>query len=213
MKRYFLLLLLCVPAVAAAHVPVLPQPSSYVDGYVITEPSISHAFYTELTGTPQTYLFTLSSDQPLFVELTVPDIKEARDNITGIIIRKSDNGRYEEVARLNPQDATWESFFEVFGGDSYRRGASFDGDVKAGEYLLEVSTVDNLGKYVLVVGKEEDLSQVGLFETMKRIYQVKRYFGKPPIAVMQSPFYYVPFAAVVVLIAVIVWYRKRKSYA
>ena len=212
MYRLLLPLLFLTPFVASAHLPNLPEFSDYEDVEVIAEPQVSQAYYSELTGFPHRYEFTLDSRQEIFVEVLVPDIHEATNDIGGIVVKKKPRGLVEEVSSLIARDASWESFYEPFGGDSYRRGPSFTGEVDAGEYLIEISTAMNTGKYVLVVGEREDFSGVGFFENLKRIYEVKRFFGKPPIAVFQSPFYFVPLL-IVVLIGLLVWYRRRKSHA
>lgn len=203
---------LLFPLGAAAHVPVLSLFISYEDAKTIISPDISRAYYGELTSFPHRYEFAIDeSNVDLFVEVLVPDIEEAENNIDAIIVKQHAAGYVDEVARLYAKDAMWESFFEWFGGDSYRRGPGFAQTVEPGNYILEVYNANNTGKYVLVVGKKEDFSEVSFFETLKRIYGVKQFYGKSPLAVLQSPFYYVPTIIVLAIIAVIFWYRKRKQ--
>ena len=196
-----------LPVVALAHIPELPVYERYEDTQIIADPTISRAFYAELTGFPHNYEFTLDTEKEISVELLNPDIKEATDNRSAIIVKYEKRG-VSEVARLNYQDADWESFYEPFGGDSYRRGPAFKGTLPAGRYLLEVNTSENFGKYVLVVGQLENFSEVGFLETLKRIYQVKQFYGKPPIATLQSPFYLVP-VSILLMTGVIVYRRKH----
>jgi len=211
--RFILLLVLLCPLLVDAHVPVLPEFASYDDAKTIVSPDISRAYYGELTSFPHRYEFVIEeNNRDLFVEVLVPDIEAAANNIDAIIVKQHDAGYVDEVARLSAKDATWESFYEWFGGDSYRRGPGFEKTVEPGKYILEVFNANNVGKYVLVVGKKEDFSEVSIFETQQRIYEVKRFYGKSPLAVLQSPFYYVP-TSVIILIALILWYRHRKQYA
>lgn len=211
MKK-ILLALLMFPALVFAHTPVLSEFANYDDFKEIDDVITSQAFYGELSGFPHTYTFNIPAEQELSIEIMVPDIKETEDKINGLLLRFNEKKRVEEVARLNYRDASWESFYEVFGGDSYRSGPTFKGVVKPGKYLLEVNSPTNHGKYVLVIGEEENIEATGIFSTLGKIYQVKRFYGKPPIAVLQSPFYAVPFA-VIVLIGIFVWYRRRKKHA
>ncbi len=207
-----LAIILC-PMLVEAHVPVLPEFISYEDAKTIEFPDISRAYYGELTSFPHRYEFVIGeNDQNLFVEVLVPDIKEAANDIDAIIVKQHDAGYVDEVARLLAKDAAWDSFYEWFGGDSYRRGPGFERQVEPGKYILEVYNDNNMGKYVLVVGKKEDFSEISVLETMKRIYGVKHFYGKSSLAVLQSPFYFIP-AVVILIILVMLWYRHRKQYA
>jgi hypothetical protein len=163
-----------------------------------------------LQGFPHTYEFTVTEKTPLFVEVLVPDIKSSTNNVSSIIVREADRGgRVTEVARLHAKDATWESFYEPFGGDSYRRGAQFEADIEPGKYRVEVHTPDNVEKYVLVVGKREEFSGLGYFALLGRIAEVKTFFEKPRISIVQSPLVYVPLI-IIALVAGGVWYWRRR---
>lgn len=198
-----------LPLTALAHLPVLPEFANYDDAQIVAEPDVSQAFYGQLSGFPHRYEFTVESRKTLQVEILVPDIAEATNDVGGIIVTKRKDGFVDEVAKLNAETASWDSFYEPFGGDRYRQGPQFTETVEPGEYVVEVSTPRNEGKYVLVIGQLEDFSSVGLFGTMQRIYQVKQFYGKPPIAVLQSPFYYVPFSILLIVIFLL-WYRYRR---
>jgi hypothetical protein len=82
----------------------------------------------------------------------------------------------------------------------------------AGTYRIEVSTPDNIGKYVLVTGFLEDQSEIGFFETMRRIAAVKEFFEKPSVAVLQSPFYFVPLLIVIGLCGGLWYWRRRLAH-
>jgi hypothetical protein len=77
---------------------------------------------------------------------------------------------------------------------------------------VEVHTPDNLEKYVLVIGKTEDMT-IGYLELIRRLAGVKEFFGKPQILVVQSPFVYMPLI-VLLCVGASVWYvRKRRKGA
>lgn len=206
-----LFVFLCVPVLALAHSPALPEYASYDDITQVPDATVSRAYYAELVGFPHRYEFVVTEPQELFVEVLVPDTKEAENNIGAIIMKQKRPGLYDLVSELDARAVDWESFYEPFGGDSYRRGPSFTGAVEPGEYLIEVSTGHNVGKYIFVIGTKEDFSEVGFWGTMKRIYEVKRFLGKPPIAVLQSPFYLVPFLIVTVIGFLVYWRYKRHA--
>lgn len=211
MRRILLLCILVLPIFVWAHQPAIVSPTSPDDLIAISKPEVSFAYYGELTGFPHTYVINSTSTFNLYVQILEPDIESAEMNHEVIIVKNRGRDRgVEEVARLKAKDADWESFYEPFGGDSYLAGGEFEAEVEPGVYRIEVSNGLNQGKYSLSVGRTEDFSGVGYFETVAKIYQVKRFFEKPPIAMLQSPFVAVPTAVLVVIGLIVYWYRKRR---
>ena len=193
-----------------AHVPNLVEQNSLHDITTIVEPTLSQAFYGTLRGFPHTFEIRSDESFTLHVEVLVPDSDTSTENVSGIIIRETGRqGRVTEVARMLAKDASWESFYEPWGGDSYRRGSVSEREVESGIYRIEVSTPDNNAPYVLVVGSKEEFGSIGYFETVKRIADVKTFFGKSKFMVIESPFVYVPllFSMFVVFMA---WLRRRR---
>lgn len=194
-------------SVAEAHVPNLISPNSELEVITIADPELSQAFYGSLEGFPHT--FEINSESPFLLkaEILVPDIDSSQNIFSGIIIKfPEEDGRVTEVARLHANSAEWESKYEPFGGDTYRHGPHYEEEVKAGKYRIEVHTPDNIGKYVLVVGKREEMG-VGYFELLGRLIEVKRFFEKTPLLVVQSPYVYVPLIILAILIGV---YRRLR---
>lgn len=201
---------LLLPALADAHRPIVMTPEGVADVRVVSEPEISRAFYGELDNFPHTFEIRATSSFHLYVQVLEPDKDEAKNDHTGIIIRERDDGRgVEEVARLRPAEASWESFYEFFGGDSYLEGPKFDAEVGPGVYRVEVSTPVNDGKYVLAIGKTEDFSGMGYFGILKGIYSAKQMMGRSPLTMLYSPFVFVP---ILVLFIAFVAYRQYKKY-
>lgn len=203
-----LLLSLVFPQAVNAHIPVVVGTPDQHDITEIEEPEVSHAFYGKLNNHPHTYEFTTQEPINLFVEILVPDTPSQENNISGTVFRVLPRGSIEEVAGLPARDASWESFFEFFGGDHYRRGSSFEGAVAEGTYRVEVSTPDNIGKYVLVVGSIERGSG-GYFSTIRDLAQVKLFLGKSQFAVIGSPFVYVPLT-LLLMVSIAILYIRRK---
>lgn len=196
---------------ALAHVPVLTDFRTQTDNIAVEDPTLSQAFYAELEGFPHSYLIDTEEPFLLYTEILVPDIEGSKNIFSGVIIKiPEEGGRVTEVARLSAKEAVWNPQFEPFGGDSYRHGPSFEGEVEAGTYRIEVNTPDNEGKYVLVVGTREE-STLGYFELLGRLIEVKRFFEKTPLHVIQSPFAYIPLGLLFLIIGGVMYYRKRKS--
>lgn len=207
----FTALILAPFGVASAHVPLVVEQSSLHDITPISDPTLSQAFYGKLNGFPETYEIRAKEPFHFHAEVLIPDIDAAKPIVNGIIIREiGKQGKVTEVTRMLAKDAQWESFYEAWGGDSYRRGAAYDADVEAGVYRIELSTPDNEVPYVLVVGTREESGGVGYFELVKRISDVKVFFGKPRIFVVQSPYVYVPLIILALALLGYRQYRKKQ---
>ncbi len=207
----FYLTLFLIPVLADAHVPVIIVQDSLKDIETIPDPELSQAFYGELVGFPHTYEIRATEPFTLFTQILLPDIESSKNNVSGIIIKeKRAGGRVEEITRLRAKDATWETEYEPFGGDTYRKGTSFEAEMGPGVYRIEVNTPDNVEKYVLVVGKREEIT-IGYFELIGRIADVKVFFGKSKLRVIESPFVYVPL--IIMGIGALVFYiwRRKKN--
>lgn len=204
-------LFLFTPFFAAAHVPVFPEIETVSDVVEIADPEYSQVFYGELVGFPHTFEIETSEPFVLHAEILQPDISSSERNISGIIIKElAGGGRVTEVARLSAKDASWEPFFEFFGGDTYLAGPSFEETVEAGTYRIEVSTPDNIGKYALSVGTEEVFAGVGPLELIRRIAGVKVFFDKSQFRIVESPLVYVPIFLFVLVSVVFFYVRNRK---
>lgn len=212
MFRFVLVgVLLVCPVVSEAHWPVLRGDVAQHAVETVPDPAKSRAYYGTLTGDPHTYEFTLAATSSMFIQTLLPDLGGQAGLVkpTGLLVEVLPNGRVSEVTRLYPDDAQWEAAFEPFGGDSYLQGPMFNEILPPGRYRFEVSTPDNVTKYVLAVGDEERWTGTNPLVLLGRIYQVKQFFDKPWYTVWQSPFYYVP--TLVLIIGGLAWlyYRRR----
>ncbi len=210
MKYVLFLAFLLLPSLSLAYAPVFLTPPEVDSVTTVDDPTILRAYYGTLHDFPHTFRFTFEEPQVLKLQIMEPDSKEAHQVMSGIIVREVERG-VEEVARLSSSDATWSDFYDKKTGDAYRLGGSYETTLEPGTYLFEVSNGDNVGKYVLVMGVTQDPRGPGFFGTLREIYQVKRFLGKPFFMVLTSPYYYVPGVALLVLVGV--WYNRRRRYA
>lgn len=204
------LVLLLLPQLASAYDVVMVTPPD-VDAYTtIDEPQYERAYYGILSGFPQTYRIVLASSTEITFQIAEPDIEQPVGPVSVIVVREVERG-VEEVARLDA-NAIGEVTEQVRStGDSYRLGERFTQTLEPGAYLIEVSNGDNLGKYVIRFGTEPLPERLGYLGTLKQIYAIKQFFGKPGIMVLQSPYYYVPTILLIVL--TLMWYRRRSKRA
>ncbi len=193
----------------AAHQPIVPRATSSID---VTDPTISKAYYAELKGQPDTYHIASDASFPLYLNVLVPAISGVTEDYTLTIVKDG-----QPWAVVLPGAEAWTAFDEPFGGDRYLMGPEYRQEVPSGHYDVVVSSPDNAGKYVLAVGEVESFSMSEILRTMTTMVAVKHYFGKPTIAVLESPFISAPLAAVLLTIGA-VWlilmrHRRRSQRA
>ncbi len=204
------LMFMCSVAFVEAHVPNIVGTISQNEIRTIEDPILSQAFYGVLEDSPHTFKIQRDESFTLSLQVLLPDIETSKNNVSAIVVKlPKERGRVEEIARLKAGDASWDTFYEPFGGDTYRRGPTFEQELDAGSYIVEVHTPENRDKYVLVVGKKEEMS-IGYFETVRRLIEVKNFFDKSPLRVVESPFVYAPLILVVGGIGFVYWYRRRR---
>jgi hypothetical protein len=214
MKHCFAIVLVLFSPLCFAHasVPILIEQESIRDITPIEDPTLSQSLYGTLDGFPHTY--EVRADEPFLLRAAVliPDTSFARENVSGIIIREiGQQGRVREVTRMLAQDASWESFYDFSGGDSYRRGGVYEAEVEPGVYRIEVSTPDNQAPYVLEIGTRDEFGTIGYMERVKRLMEVKSFFGKSKIRIIESPYVYVPLLVGVLIVVYWLWRRRRTS--
>ena len=192
---------------AAAHQPFVPGATSSI---VVTDPTISKAYYAELKGQPDTYHISSDASFVLYLNVLVPAIASVTEDYTLTIVKDG-----ERLAVVVPGTEAWKAFDEPFGRDRYLMGAEYRQRVPSGHYDIVVSSPDNVGKYVMAIGEVESFSMSEVLRTMTTMVAVKHYFGKPAIAVFESPFISVPLVVVLLTIGTITFLillrRRRHS--
>jgi hypothetical protein len=174
-----------VPFLASAHQPRIVEQNKIT----VLDPEISKAYYAELKGNPQVY--DIKSDKPfnLYVNLTVPDVEGQRTDF-GYYIYK-DGNLAQPLSQFYGGSFQWSKFWEKFGRDSYLEAASYQNEVEAGDYQIQVMNIDNQGKYVLAIGEKENFDFKESMNAINLIPKIKRdFFNESPINFILSPFGY-----------------------
>lgn len=196
--------------VVEAYRPVLLPTQSQLEVIVVEDPEIERTYHSLLEGFPHTYEFTSDVPFELFVEVLIPDIDEIEREMSAIIVREATRG-VAEVARLKGGETTWVSFYEPVGGNRYERGPGYESRAEAGSYIVQVHTAENYGKYALTIGKKKNSDRLGYFELLGLLIDVKQFFGKSPLMIVQSPFVYVPIGLFLLTIFGYRWRRKVRE--
>jgi hypothetical protein len=172
------ILLLTFTFISSAHQPRLTYGDTltFEKPAVINNPDISQAFYGELKkGEPDHYAVTLSKDFPFYISVLTPDNANAAKEVSVMMI--STNPPLSSIPlELDGKNFPWTKYYEEFAGDNYFKGPETEKTLRAGEYMIVVSAKDNVGKYVLVVGKTESFPFVESIKTILALPSLKMTF-------------------------------------
>jgi len=209
MKKVFLIsiILFLIAGPVFAH-----QPRIVKDEVVITDPEISRAFYSELKGEPEKYIIKSDKDFLLYLNLLVPKNTNPEGRYSLYVFDEKE----DKVGEILSSSEEWEEFYEEFGRDYYLMGPELEKEMPAGTYTIEVYSKDNLGKYVLAVGKIENFSFGEIVNALWLVPQLKMgFFGSSPWGFLLSPFAIIPLFILIVLAVVVILiikkYKKKKN--
>lgn len=202
--------LLILPVMAFAHQPRLVM-GELDEPVEIFNPEVSQAFYAELEGAPEYYVIRADEPFNFYLSMTVAD-EPGVD--TDYVVRATQDSA--PVITLDGTAHEWTEFHEEFAGDDYLNGPEQEMAVEAGEYLIEVSSPDNSGKYVLVVGKKESFpfgESVKMFKVLPDLK--KDFFNKSGWAIFEGLIVrgLAIFGGIIILLIVFIiwWIKKRKK--
>jgi len=199
------------PVVTLAASYAFPSFTNYESFIEIPAPTQHQMYYGDLLGFPHTYYFSVSNETHIHVEILAPVIESIKTDLNAIIVKKQIDGSVAEVARMKAPTGTREEWHDLVGNDTYLRGPSYSGELTAGDYLLEINSPTNEGKYVLNIGTQEQSFFKRIINEVTRIYPVKRFFEKSVWAVFESPLFYIP--SLLLLLFGVVYYVKRRRTA
>lgn len=204
MKTALVLLGFLLPLSAFSYQAEFPPFEKYDDFVRIENPTVQRSYYATLDNFPHTYQLNIDRDTELFLQLFEPESEESLKNQAIIIVRQENQG-VKEVDRVPARKASWEEVYWFSQNESYLTGVTYTTTLPPGLYLMEVSTPDNVGQYVLRVGKDRPLRWYGYFKDVKDVFGIKGWLGKSALSGVATPLVYVPF----LLILTLVWWRLR----
>jgi hypothetical protein len=182
----------------------------------IQNPETEQLILGELEDAPE--MFEVVSENPFtltFEIRAVPDRTAAiTPQLSGIIIKQKEIRGVEEIARLNAGDSEWAVVTDKATGLKYQAGGYYSEQVEAGTYRIEISSPNNQGKYMLLVGTNTDDN--GYFASLADIKSVYQFYGLSTIRMFSSPYVHYPLG-IFVLLGLIggtwYWQRNQKQHA
>ena len=198
----FLMIFSLSTSICLAHIPeiVLEDRDYMKDPIVVKDPEISYAFYGKLHGSPQVY--KIESDKPfhLYVSLLVPYVGQEEKSDVEFHIWKDG----EKIVMMHDYQ-NWTKWYEPYGGDWYLQGPTYEADVEAGIYLVEVHSDTNSEDYSLATGKIERFESLDILKTIFILPVMK--------AVFWNNYWMISIYLIVVvaIILIIYWIIKKRK--
>jgi len=159
--------------------------TSSISPILIENPDISQAFYGMLKNNPEYYKIKIEESSIIYFGLLVPDNNNASIGLSAKMIQLNSPDSNIKMY-LNGDKTLWESYYEFFAGDFYLKGPEETKYLKPGEYLLEITSNDNIGKYVLTVGQKESFPIGEAMRTIMSLPKLKLFFFEESIYMLSS---------------------------
>jgi hypothetical protein len=202
------LLLIAFPTFA--YNPIKAEPKETYESIAIEgDPYIQREYLGNLEDFPDMYELTTDVSITLKVQLR----QRASDDAVPfgvIMVRQNDaDGGVSEVVRMNEPLTEWNEVNIPSLGMTFLEGGLIEKDIAPGTYRIEVSTPDNKGDYMLVVGDEAQSS--GFFKAIGQIYVTQRHFGYTPFHLLFSSYVYYPIGILLVLYGIYGTWQYRRG--
>ncbi len=179
-SAFILLSIICIPQVMLAHQPRITESRKTI----VTDPEISKAYYSKLTGEPDVYIIESNKTFNLYVNVLVPDAPDQKQDVSAVVLKDGN-----QIVLLDGMNFTWQKFYEPFGADNYLAGPEYEAAVDPGTYEVRVWSSNNDSKYSLAIGKIEAFDGKEGINALTVIPKLKQdFFGSWPISFIKSPF-------------------------
>jgi hypothetical protein len=196
-----ILIILALLSLASAHIPelVLEDRNYTNEPIMVEEPEISYAYYGKLQSSPQIY--KIESEEPfyLYVSLLVPYV--GQDETSDVEFHIMKDG--EKIVMMHDYD-NWTQWYEEYGGDWYLQGPTYEADVEAGVYLVEVHSDTNAEDYTLAIGNIESFGPTDIISTIFTLPLMKALFWNEYLMLV------IYLALLALIFGVVVFFLRKK---
>jgi hypothetical protein len=191
--------------------PELIEVSRPYEVVTIAEQAVQTQDYLgELAGFP--VMYEVTSDEPFTLQAKVRQrYRSGLEPIEfSLIAVKQDDrgGGVTEVARLRPDASDWQRVQNSQLGFSLWEASALSEAVEPGTYRIEVSTPENMGKYLLSFGTED--ADDGYFVSLSGVNRTQEFFGFSFFRLLSSSYVYYPLGIVFVLFIIQRMWKYRK---
>lgn len=205
------LLLLGIASNAQAYNPITAEPAEAYEVILVEgDPYVQREYLGDLEDYPDMYELTTDVAITLKVRLRQRATDEAVPFGLMLVRQNDSDGGVTEVSRLNQPVSQWVNVEESMLGMSFLEGSLIEKEITPGTYRIEVSTPDNLGDYMLIIGDEPVRS--GFFASLADIYKTQRHFGYTPLHMLFSSYVYYPLGIIIVIYGIYCTWQYRKKH-
>ncbi len=208
MRFLFLLVLLILPGNAFAYTVVnhdIAKPYEVMP--IIIDPSNRQIITGELNGYPEMVEFTLEEEAALSVSI-FSTATNTSPTLGGVIVRVLQLRGVEEVARLKFGDGSWSPVKEPVSKLTFLAGPEYFGTVASGTYRIEVNTPENYGKYLLVIGDNDN--DAGYFATWRAVSDLYEFAEVFKLGMIRTSLVYIPLGIMLVLFGIVLTVRRTR---
>jgi hypothetical protein len=198
------------PLVSAYNPIVAEPPQAYEIIPIEGDPYVQREYLGTLNDFPD--MHELTSDVAFTLQLKVRQRASAEAPFGLIVVRQNDDdGGVTEVVRLNQPLEEWATVSDSTLGMKFLEGETLSQELQPGTYRIEVSSPDNKGDYMLIVGDE--LVRTGFLSTLADVYKVQRHFGYTPLHMLFSNYLYYLFGIVLVSYGIYRTWQYKNTHA
>ncbi len=179
-----------------------------------TNPEVKQTLLGILAGYPDMY--EVVSDSPFTLTLTLKQLEATATPTPFSLIVVQENERRRgvtEIARLNPDPAVgWVKNYDSQLALTLLEAEPVSVALGAGIYRFEISTPENIGRYLVEMGSQSAGS--GYFASISRVRLIHDFFDVSAWRLLQSSLIFYPLVSMVLLVLVVLtwWYRDRLPY-
>jgi hypothetical protein len=161
----------------------------------------------ELSGDPHMYEFAIGAKTNLVLRVSQLNSDTTIPFSLIAIKENNQNAGVTEVGRLKSSDVVWDINRNSTLGLTFLNSQTLEAEINPGIYRVEVSTPDNLGRYMLTIGAVAVNS--GYFSTLYDIRLIQKAFGKSIFSLLGSSYVYYPLGITTLLFIFYFTWRKR----
>ncbi len=213
MKKFFTVCtLIFLSPLSLLASPIINEPEKpYAVTFLTEAVDQEQVFLGSLDGAPEMYEFKLSATSTFSAQLRQPedDLKA----FSFIVVRQDDiGGGVTEVGRLMQPAAEWSLQEAKDVGFSFRSSDSFEREIGAGTYRLEVNSPDNSGNYMLVFNGENK-EENSYKESLGEVRLTQDFFGYSSFRMFSSSLIYYPLGIIALIagIGFTWWWQKQAA--
>jgi hypothetical protein len=161
----------------------------------------------ELRGDPHMYEVTLGEEKEFVITIMQEADSETVSPSFILVKENAQNRGVSEIGRIDAAKVPWETYRDANFALSFRRAESFAATLSPGVYRFEVSTPENEGKYMLLVGHEANGD--GYFTELSNIRFVQKFFGHSVFLILLSSYVMYPVGIMVIgFLLYVTWSRN-----